>query len=204
MITVVSNEERVNVLVVFGAHRKDGNSGKIMDFIKENPDYNRINLTSVFLSDKNILFCESCYRCTTNKECHLQDDVKTIVELMKQADIIVYVPVIYAFSTNSKFQTFLERAGYGFLRPQERPLRDKLAMVVVVGRRYAHTSVAAQMLLNLLLNEMVVVGSGFLPLMFGFGDFPGDIGIDEEGIASFHKNLSRTIRWHYKKQGVLT
>lgn len=200
MIRTDLSKEQVNLLFIFGAHRKDGNSRKILEIIKTNPDFPRIKVSSVFLSDKKILFCKSCYQCTTNTECTLNDDVKPIVEMMKQADIIVYVPVIYAFSTNSMFQTFLERAGYGFLRPQERPLRDKLAMVVVVGRRYAHTSVATQIMLNILLNEMVIVGSGFLPLMYGLGDFPGDINLDGEGIESFHKNLSRTIEWHYLKK----
>lgn len=34
-------------------------------------------------------------------------------------------------------------------------------MVVVVGRRYSHESVYSQMILNLLLNRCILVGSGF-------------------------------------------
>jgi hypothetical protein len=74
-------------------------------------------------------------------------------------------------------------------------------MVVVVGRRYAHTSVAAQVLMNILLNEMVVVGCGFLPLLHSYGAFPGDVTLDYEGIDSLQKSISRIVEWHHLVRG---
>lgn len=196
------NLSRVNILFIFGSHRHNGNSEKILEILKESPVYDNLNIKSIFLLDKKILYCKSCYECTSKGECVLEDDVKEVVDEMKAADIIAYVPVVYAFSSSSIFQTFLERSGYGFLRPQNRPLRDKLALVIVIGRRYAHTSVATQVLLNVLLNEMAVVGSGFLPLIFSTGEFPGDINLDTEGIEALKRNLERTIEWHYARKGV--
>lgn len=202
MKSINEPQDKANLLFIFGSHRRNGNSEKILDIVKTSPYCDRINIKSIFLLEKKILYCKSCYKCNSMNECVLDDDVKEVIEDMKASDIIVYDPVIYAFSSNSIFQTFLERAGFGFLRPQGRPLRDKLAMVIVIGRRYAHTTVATQILLNILLNEMIVVGSGFLPLFYGLGKFPGDVNFDTEGIEALKQNLKRTLEWHFAKKGV--
>ncbi len=190
----------MKVLFILGSHRKDGNTAQFVDIVKNHPMNNWFSPKFIWLADKEIKYCQSCYKCSTKMQCVLKDDVKEIVEEMKATDAIVYVPVIYAFAANSRFQAFLERVGYGFLRPQNRPLRNKLAIVVVIGRRYAHTSVASQVIMNILLNEMIIVGSGFLPLLYGQGKFPGNIGFDREGLESLYANIGRLIEWHNAKR----
>lgn len=117
MKSINEPQDKANLLFIFGSHRRNGNSEKILDIVKTSPYCDRINIKSIFLLEKKILYCKSCYKCNSMNECVLDDDVKEVIEDMKASDIIVYVPVIYAFSSNSIFQTFLERAGFGFLRP---------------------------------------------------------------------------------------
>ena len=111
---------------------------------------------------------------------------------MARADAILYLPVMHAYGTNSRFQAFLERVGYGFLRPRERPLRDKLAAVAVVGRRYGHTAVFSQVVLNVLLNKMVLVGSGF-PATFNT-----QLVQDTEAEQALRETLDRLLE-HFQK-----
>ena len=66
--------------------------------------------------------------------------------------------------------------------------------MIVIGRRYGHSSVAAQIIMNILLNEMIIIGSGFLPLLHG-QTFPGDIIEDKEGIESINNNITRLIKY---------
>ena len=189
------------VVILFGSHRRNGNSEKVLELFQSHPALQNAEINSIFLMDKKIQPCLSCYECFKHPECVLQDDVKAIVDQMIESDMIFYVPVVYAFSIGSIFQAFLERAGFGYLRPYNRPLKDKLATVIVIGRRYGHDTVAAQVIMNILLNEMIIIGSGFLPLLQGVEKFPGNIMADEEGLDSFDKNVQKMADWYEKIGG---
>lgn len=182
----------VKMLFIFGSHRSNGNSEMVKALMERHPDYGDVEAKYIFLKDYDINDCKSCYQCTELGKCSIDDDVEKIVDEMKESDAIIFVPVVYGFGTGSIFQKFIERAGYGFLRMQGRPLRDKIAGIVVVGRRYAHEAVVQQIIMNVLLNEMVIYGSGFLPLLKG-NSFPGNIMEDEEGIESFDKMVNRVV-----------
>ena len=194
---------KADILFILGSHRRKGNSEKILQIIKNHPQRDLFQPHFVFLADKKIENCRSCYQCSNpeNKECIIDDDVHDIVNKMKTSDIIIYVPVIYAFSSSSIFQAFLERSGFGYLRPQGRPLRNKFASVVVVGRRYGHDMVASQVISNILLNQMIMVGSGFLPLMQG-RTFPGEIEKDEEAIKALEDTITRLLDCYISTKGV--
>ncbi len=192
--------KKLDVLFILGSHRMDGNSSRIKYLVEAKPYNELIEANYIMLKDKRLEICQSCYKCTKYGGCTISDDVGKIVEQMKISDIIIFVPVAYAFGSNSLFQIFLERAGFGYLRPQNRPLKNKIAMVAVIGRRYSHESIATQIINNILLNEMIIVGSGFLPLLHG-EDFPGHIETDSEGIEAFHKNLQHAIEYCLEQKG---
>jgi hypothetical protein len=61
----------------------------------------------------------------------------------------------------------------------------------VIGRRYGHLDVHAQLLHNLLLNRFIVVGSGF-PVTIHSG---GELGVlsDTEGLDALHRTVDRII-----------
>ncbi|MBY8854394.1 NAD(P)H-dependent oxidoreductase, partial [Saccharothrix sp. MB29] len=84
----------------------------------------------------------------------------------------------HGFGTSALMQAFIERSGVGYLR-FERPLTNKVAGVIVTGRRYAHTEVYNHLVTNVLLNRMVLIGSGFPAIVYG--NQPGDAQYDDEG-----------------------
>ncbi|WP_416772458.1 flavodoxin family protein [Pseudomonas sp. RHF3.3-3] len=149
----------MKLIVIVGSSRSHGVSSHVVSLVRRHLE-GRALVQDLWLRDYRIDYCDADNACA-HTDCLVKDDVCAIADEMVKADAILYLPVMHAYGTNSRFQAFLERVGYGFMRPRERPLRNKLAAVAVVGRRYGHTAVFGQVVLNVLLNKMVLVGSGF-------------------------------------------
>jgi multimeric flavodoxin WrbA len=122
--------------------------------------------------------------------CDIDDDVPAIVGRLSAAAGVVYVAPVHAFGLAHLMQIFLERAGVGYLR-FGRPLANKVGGAVVLGRRYSHSQAHAQLLNNILLNRMIVVGSGYPVLLEGGA--PGDSMRDTEGLDSLTCLLERMV-----------
>jgi len=154
----------MKVCVLVGSSRKNGLSNHICTVLRDQFEAKGLSGNFIHLADKHIQFCDAYNLCEFSP-CAIPDDMPNILADMQAADGIIYMPVMHAFGANSKFQAFLERVGYGYLRPLDRPLMDKIAAIVVVGRRYGHTAVYSQIMLNIMLNKMIMAGSGF-PALF--------------------------------------
>ncbi len=87
-------------------------------------------------------------------------------------------------------QQFIERTGVGYLR-FERPLTNKVAGVIVTGRRYSHMDVYAQLLHNVMLNRMILVGSGYPAVVHAGGR--GEASFDHEGIDAVMRMVHRMV-----------
>jgi multimeric flavodoxin WrbA len=180
----------MKLIVIVGSSRSQGVSSRVVTLIRRHVE-GRATVEDLWLRDYRIDYCDADNACA-GTDCTLTDDVALIVDQMIKADAILYLPVMHAYGTNSRFQAFLERVGYGFMRPRQRPLRDKLAAVAVVGRRYGHTAVFGQVVLNVLLNKMVLVGSGF-PATFNT-----QLIQDPEAEQALYETLDRLLE-HYRK-----
>lgn len=183
----------MKILVIVGSSRNDGMSERVYAFIQQHL-IGKAQVSKVTLRDYRIELCDADNACQLSP-CPVPDDMALIMRRMLAADGLIYMPVMHAYGTNSRFQAFLERAGYGFLRPWDRPLKDKLAAVVVVGRRYGHTSVYSQVVLNILLNKMILVGSGFPPTYFSH------LGKDSEAEESLRATIDRMLEHFQRLRG---
>lgn len=178
----------MKLLVILGSNRINGQSARVLTLV-QNHLKGIASVKALWLKDYKIEYCDADNACS-NKDCGLDDGVKKIVASMEEADGILYVPVMHAYGMNSLFQSFMERAGYGFFRHRGRPLRDKVAAVAVVGRRYGHTGVYSQVVLNILLNRMILVGAGFPPT------FQSQYLRDAEAEEALLDTLDRMIEHH--------
>lgn len=184
----------MNVCILVGSSRKNGLSNQICRVLKNLFDIKEIVGQFVHLADRHIQICDADNLCQFHP-CGVVDDMPDILADMQAADGIIYMPVMHAFGTNSKFQIFLERAGYGYLRPLDRPLKDKIAAIIVVGRRYGHTAVFSQIMLNIMLNKMIMAGSGFPALFMGM---LGDAMQDEEALEALGQTIDRMKEVHHR------
>lgn len=149
------------VLALNGSERSAGNTAQILEHVRERMAEHGILFQSVALAEITMQPCGPCGDCNTRpNQCDVVDDVADIVRRMTLSDGIIYAMPVHGFGSPSLMQTFIERAGVGHLRFQ-RPLANKVGGVVVVGRRYSHTEVVSQLYHNIMLNRMLLVGSGF-------------------------------------------
>ncbi|THV26517.1 flavodoxin family protein [Glycomyces paridis] len=144
----------------------------------------------VDLAERRVVRCE-CGRCNSRTDpCPVDDDVADVVRSMIAADAVVFAAPVHGFGLSSLMQTFIERAGVGHLR-FERPLTNTIGAAVVIGRRYGHLDVHAQLMHNLLLNRFIVVGSGF-PVTIHSGGEEGILS-DTEGLDSLRRTVDRIV-----------
>ncbi|WP_216196438.1 flavodoxin family protein [Polynucleobacter sp. UB-Tiil-W10] len=184
----------VKVCVLVGSSRKNGLSSNVCAVLQDQFNAKGFSSNFVHLADKHIEYCDADNLCQF-APCKVADDMPSILADMQEADGIIYMPVMHAFGTNSKFQAFLERVGYGYLRPLDRPLVDKIAAIIVVGRRYGHTAVYSQIMLNIMLNKMIMAGSGFPPLFFGM---LGGAAADVEALEAVEQTVERMHDVHMR------
>lgn len=182
----------MKIVVVLSSNRiETGFSSKLLSKIQEFC-HNKALIDPIWLASHHIQLCDADNKCSNNN-CDIDDDMAALSERIVDADAILYIPVVHAYGTCSRMQAFIERLGYGFMRPQGRPLQNKLAMVAVVGRRYSHESVFSQMILNLLLNRCIIVGSGYP------STFRSELGTPEKDVEAWEAlktGLLRMISMH--------
>ncbi len=186
----------MKILFLNGALRRNGSTDGAVDYCIDyvKSRYPNVTTECINLSEEEIKNCDSCYRCDEDKVCYIKDSVPGAVQRMLESDVIIYAFPVNAFGLSSIMQRFLERAGVGYLRFR-RPLRDKISGAIITGRRYSHEQAWAQISLNIMLNEMILVGSGFCPLIKNDGKNLGRKIVDEEGLTAIRTMVDRIVEF---------
>lgn len=181
----------IRLLGISASTRPGGNTDRAFDYAARIAEENGTEFTTLHLRSYNIEPCGRCGNCNDRSSpCTQQDDIPSIIEKMTAADGIIYGVPVHAFGMAHLMQVFIERAGVGYLR-FKRPLADKVGGVIVAGRRYAHHQVYSQLISNILLNRMILVGSGFPATLFAGA--PGDIDSDLEGLSALQSMITRMV-----------
>ncbi|MFB7513007.1 flavodoxin family protein [Streptomyces sp. NPDC056144] len=179
------------ILGISGSERAGGNTDLALDYAGDLARRRGAEFRQIHLRDHRISPCSPCGDCNSRTlPCVLQDDMPAIVEQMTQADGIIYAVPVHGFGLAHLMQIFIERAGVGFLR-FDRPLANKVGGIIVTGRRYSDASVHNQIADNLLLNRMIMVGSGFPAVLRNASGVPALN--DPEGIDALERMVHRMI-----------
>ncbi|MGW1296305.1 flavodoxin family protein [Streptomyces sp. NPDC002533] len=177
---------RLKILAINGSER-DGNTADVLRHAADAAGQRGVDFETVDLRNIWMERCGPCGDCNDRPvACELADGVPGVVRKMVDADGIIFAAPVHGFGTSSLMQTFIERAGVGYLR-FDRPLSNKVAGVISVARRYSAGEVWAQLTVNALLNRMIVVGSGFPATVHAL--HRGDALKDDEGL----KNVTRLV-----------
>jgi len=181
----------IRFTIITGSERADGNTDQVAKHIETMLSEHGCETDVVYLRKHRIAPCGSCGDCNTREiVCCIDDDMPALVARLHQADAIVYAVPVHGYGMAHQMQIFIERAGVGYLR-FKRPLANKVAGAVVTGRRYAHEAVFHQLISNILLNRMILVGSGYPVVLHGGS--PGAGMTDVEGLVSVHSLIFRMI-----------
>lgn len=180
-----------DILAICGSTRVGGNTDQILQYAKEVALQKNANLSVLNLRDFNISACGQCGDCNYRENpCDFHDDMLKITERMSKADGIIYAVPVHGFGMGHLMQIFIERAGVCYLR-FDRPLTNKVGGAIVTGRRYNHQHVYSQLVSNILLNRMIMVGSGF-PALLHAGK-TNEAFDDLEGMDSVRRMVERMV-----------
>lgn len=186
-----TRREPVHILAISGSERAGGNTDQVLGYGAELAARYGARLSVLALRDHHIVPCGQCGDCNgRTAPCLVRDDVAALVERMCAADALIYAVPVHGFGPAQLMQTFIERSGVGHLR-FHRPLANKVGGAVVICRRYNDMQVYQQLLLNMLLNRMVVVGSGFPAVLRGGArNRPLE---DIEGVQAMDRMIERMV-----------
>ncbi|MDA3647024.1 flavodoxin family protein [Saccharopolyspora indica] len=179
------------IVAINGSERAEGNTLGVLEHAATTLATRSVELEIVRLAELRMGPCGPCGDCNSRTvACEVDDDIADVVRRMTAADGIIYAAPVHGFGTSALMQAFIERSGVGYLR-FDRPLTNKVAGVIVTGRRYAHTEVHSHLVTNVMLNRMVLVGSGFPAIVYG--NQPGDAEHDDEGLQMVDRMLHRMV-----------
>ncbi|MGW4381394.1 flavodoxin family protein [Kitasatospora sp. NPDC004531] len=181
----------IRILAINGSERKDGNNTLILDHARQLLAPRGVEIDVVRLWDLEMTPCGPCGDCNfRTTPCEVRDDVAGVVDRMAEADGILYTTPIHGYTAAPLMPAFIERSGTGYLR-FDRRLTNKVAGVIVTGRRYGHVETYANLITNVLLNRMIVAGFGFPSVLFG--NERGEVLQDEEGMEMTNRMLHRMV-----------
>lgn len=185
------NQRPLHFEIISGSTRPNGNTEQVSEHIVGLLKAYDCTADVIRLREYNIKPCGTCGECNVRTaSCGINDDMQSIVARMTAADGLIYAVPVHGYGMAHPMQGFIERAGVGYLR-FARPLANKVAGAVVTGRRYGHVSVYNQLVNNILLNRMILVGSGYPAVLFG--GRPGGALQDVEGMEAVRSLISRMI-----------
>jgi multimeric flavodoxin WrbA len=188
----------LKVVLFNGSSRKNGNTYHALQIVKEELEKQDIPCEYIWLGGKNLQGCTACGACIENKDgkCVLPDDgMNDYIEKMIDADGIILGSPTYFADVSANMKALIERAGY-VCRVSGDLLKRKVGAAVVAVRRGGGVHVFESINYFFLIAQMIVVGSSYWNL--GYGQAPGDVKEDEEGIQTF-RTLGENVAYVLKK-----
>lgn len=188
----------MKVLAINGSARKDGNTAILINTIFEELNKAGIETEMIQFSGHVIEPCKACWACAGQKNCvHRKDIFREVFDKMMEADGIILGSPVYCANISSNMQAFLERADVvGDMNRGLLGNKHKVGASVAAVRRGGALQAIDAMNHFFLNQEMIVVGSTYWNMVYG--QMPGDVLKDEEGIANM-RNLGENMSWLLKK-----
>ena len=186
----------MKVLAINSSARADGNTAILIQTIFEELEKNGITTEKIQLAGNVIEPCKACWACGGKGNCvHKKDKFSEIYEKMKEADGIILGSPVYSANVSANMQALLERAAVvSDMNPGL--FTHKVGASVAAARRAGAIQAVDTMNHFFLNHEMYVAGSTYWNM--GYGQMPGDVVKDEEGLANM-RNLGQNMTYLLKK-----
>lgn len=185
----------MKVIAINSSARKDGNTAHLIYAVFEELNKAGIETEMIQLAGEIIEPCKACWACGGKGNCvHKNDIFRDIFEKMKDADGILLGSPVYSANVSANMQALIERAAVlGDMNPGL--FTHKVGAAVSAVRRAGGIQAVDTMNHFFLNHEMYVAGSVYWNM--GYGQMPGDVLKDEEGIANMHnlgKNMAHLLK----------
>lgn len=182
----------MKVLAINSSARKDGNTAILINTVLEELNKAGIETEMIQLAGNVIEPCKACWACGGQGNCvHRKDSFREVFEKMKEADGILLGSPVYSANVSANMQALLERAAVvADMNPGLFTHKGGAAVAAVCrGGAMQAVDTMNHFFLN---HEMIVVGSTYWNM--GYGQMPGDVQKDEEGLANM-RNLGQNMSY---------
>ena len=105
------------VLIISSSPRKGGNSDTLCDQFMKGAVESGNRTEKIRLADLKIDYCSACYACKKIGHCVKQDDMGTLLEKMREADVIVLATPVYFYTMCAQMKTMIDRTLGGAQMP---------------------------------------------------------------------------------------
>lgn len=182
----------MKVLAINSSARKDGNTAILINTVLEELNKAGIETEMIQLAGNVIEPCKACWACGGQGNCvHRKDSFREVFEKMKEADGILLGSPVYSANVSANMQALLERAAV--VADMNPGLFTHKGGAAVAAVRRGGAMRAVDTMNHFFLNhEMIVVGSTYWNM--GYGQMPGDVQKDEEGLANM-RNLGQNMSY---------
>lgn len=182
----------MKIIGINGSARKDGNTAILIKTIFETLNRADIETELIQLAESKIEPCKACFACGGQMNCvHRRDGFAEIFKKMTVSDGVILGSPVYSANVSAAMQAFLERAAV-VCDMNPGLLKHKIGAAVVSLRRGGGLNAVDAMNHFFLNHEMVVAGSTYWNM--AYGQMPGDVLKDDEGIANM-RNLGENMAW---------
>lgn len=134
----------MKVLGIVGSYRKNGVIDMVIQRVLDGARSKGFETEKIYLIDKNISYCKSCFNCQENQEleigdCPQDDDMRDLLKSFREADRYVIGSPVFYESATAVMKAFIERsypltryASGSFLpESRKRDQRKKKGVIVV-------------------------------------------------------------------------
>jgi multimeric flavodoxin WrbA len=157
-----------------------------------------MGFNSVFFTvrGKKIGFCTHCDHCLKHKECIIQDDMKIVYSLLRDAEGIIIATPVYNGGVSAQTKAVLDRCR-ALLAANPKVFKYKLGMAIAVGGdRSGGQELALQQIHTFyILNGVIPVSGGSFGANLGATFWSKDtlegVKEDKEGFRSLKKTVKR-------------
>jgi multimeric flavodoxin WrbA len=149
----------------------------------------------------SIQSCTACGKCSETGKCDIDDGLNEIIGKIRGAQGLIVGSPVYFGTARGDVMAALQRIGY-VSRKSDQFLSGKVGGAVAVARRGGQTFTLQEMLMFFLINDMIVPGSTYWNMVFGW--LPGEVWKDHEGIDTirhFAANVAKLVKKLYPATG---
>ncbi len=120
-----------NILILMGSPRKEGNTDILCDEFIKGAKTTGASINKIYVHEKNIEYCVGCSECYIQKDKYCvvhDDDMREILDLAQQADIIVFASPVYFYTVTGQIKTLIDR-----MTPRYQQLTNKECYFIIDG-----------------------------------------------------------------------
>jgi multimeric flavodoxin WrbA len=183
--------ENLNVLIINGSPRKNGNTSLAVGEMERVFEENGVTATTVQVGNQAIRGCIACGSCVKNGKCVFDDAVNELAPLFEQADGLVIASPVYYASANATLIATLDRLFYSTSFDKSM----KVGASVVCARRGGCSATFDELNKYFTISNMPIASSQYWNSIHGREQ--GQAAMDEEGLQTM-RVLARNMTFLMK------